>query len=118
MMNDTSIDVKALLLDLLAYCEANGWAGYDPYDALNSRLFSALPLLDSRIPRLVLTQALKRSPINIRRLLLVGKTQNAKGIALFLSALLRMPDETVPRQNQLIAYLIDRLGAVRSPESS
>ena len=28
---------------LLAYCRANDWAGYDPYDALNSELFKALP---------------------------------------------------------------------------
>jgi len=35
---------------LLEYCEVNGWAGHDPYDALNSRLFEALPFLNSRIP--------------------------------------------------------------------
>src|SRR5438309_8079350 len=81
----TSLEnAKATALKLLAYCEANDWAGYDPYDALNSRVFTALPFLNSRLPRLVLTQALKRSPINIRRLLLIPKTQNPKAIALFL----------------------------------
>src|ERR1035437_9493214 len=78
--------LEAVLLKLLAYCRTNDWAGYDPYDALNSRVFAALPFLNSRLPRLVLTQALKRTPINLRRLLLVPKPQNPKALALFLSA--------------------------------
>jgi len=83
---DMSNEVQAIILKLLAYCRANDWAGYDPYDALNSRLFEALPFLDSRFPRLVLTQALKRSPVNFRRLLLIPKAENPKAIGLFLSA--------------------------------
>ena len=59
--------LKAVTLKLLDYCQANGFTGYDPYDALNSRLFQALPLLDHRLPRLVLTQLLKQSPVNFRR---------------------------------------------------
>jgi len=31
--------IKDTALKLLAYCKANEWAGYDPYDALNSRVF-------------------------------------------------------------------------------
>ena len=85
-------DVETAAQKLFAYCRANDWAGYDPYDALNSRLFKALPVLNSRLPRLVLTQALKRSPINVRRLLQIPKTQNPKAIALFLSALLKAPE--------------------------
>src|SRR3989442_13626099 len=77
---------------LRAYCPANDWPGYAPYDALNSRFLTAFPFLDSRLPRVALTQALKRSPVNIRRLALIPKTQNPKGIALFLAALLRMDD--------------------------
>ena len=38
----------------------------------------------------VLTQALKRSPINVRPLALIPKTQNPKALALFLSAFLRI----------------------------
>ena len=80
------IDVEAAILKLVAYCRANDWAGYDPYDALNSPIFRALPFLDHRLPRLVFTQALKRSPVNFRGMLHIPKTQNPKGIALFLSA--------------------------------
>src|SRR5690348_4607329 len=86
----SSQDLRLTISRLLRYCESHEWAGYDPYDALNSKLFQAVPFLNTRIPRLVLTQALKRSPINIRGPLLVPKTQNAKAIALFLSAYLNL----------------------------
>jgi hypothetical protein len=112
---NTSHDPAIATQALLAYCRANGWAGHDPYDALNSRLLSALPFLDSRLPRLALTQALKRSPINIRRLALIPHTQNPKGIALFLTALIKMERSGVP-QRDLAAFMIDRLWALRSPD--
>lgn len=109
------VDVTSTAGKLLAYCSANDWAGYDPYDALNSRLFNSLPVLNSRLPRLALIQALKRSPVNIRPLLRVPKTQNPKGIALFLSALIRCPDLGTETQ---IALLRERLIALRSPNTS
>jgi hypothetical protein len=111
-------DVARAARKLLAYCQQNDWAGHDPYDALNSRLFKALPVLDSRIPRLALTQVLKRSPINVRSLALVPKTQNPKAMALFLSALLKLPNTVVDGREDLIRYMIDRLVALRSSESS
>jgi len=107
-------EIEATARKLLAYCRANDWAGYDPYDALNSRLFKALPFLDSRLPRLALTQVLKRSPINVRSLALVPKTQNPKAMALFLAALLKLPNTVADSREDLIRYMIDRLVALRS----
>jgi len=49
--------VDQAICALIEYCRLNDWAGYDPYDALNSPLFAATPLYRSRIFRLVLTQA-------------------------------------------------------------
>jgi hypothetical protein len=107
--------LKTTLLKLLAFCEANDWAGYDPYDALNSRLFASLPFLNSRIPRLVVTQALKRSPVNLRGLLLIPKVQNTKAIALFLSAFLKLSRYSDIEVGRFIPTMIDRLVALRSP---
>jgi hypothetical protein len=107
-------DLKAAIVKLLAFCRANDWAGYDPYDALNSKVFKALPFLNFRLSRLVLTQALKRSPINIRRLMLIPKTQNPKAIALFLSALLKLSKIGVVNAEGLIGSTLDRLIALRS----
>jgi hypothetical protein len=107
-------DVNVTLEKLLTYCEANQWAGHDPYDALNSRILKALPFLDSRIPRLVLTQALKRSPINVRTLFLVPKTQNPKALALFLSALLKFSKVEPTNHEARIWLMVERLVALRS----
>src|ERR1700693_2317900 len=81
---------EAALQKHLKYCRENNWAGYDPYDALNSGLFKSLPFLNYRIPRLVMTQVLKRSPINFRAFMFMPKTQNPKALALFLSAFLKL----------------------------
>lgn len=107
----------AVAAQLLSYCQANDWAGYDPYDALNSSIFKSLPVLDRRLPRLVMTQVLKRSPINLRSLLLVPKTQNPKGLALFLSALLKLAKLGLLDQPRLIDTLVERLVALRSPNT-
>ena len=105
-------------LKLLEYCRSNEWAGYDPYDALNSPLFSAFPILDSKIPRLVLTQALKRSPVDTRRWLQVPRTQNPKGLALFLSALLKFSSAGLHQDEETISWMIGRLQESRSPGSA
>lgn len=102
---------------LVVYCQANNWAGHDPFDALNSRVFTALPLLNSRVPRLLLTQALKRSPVNIRRVMRIPKTQNAKAIGLFLSAFLKLSKVGVRWPEDLAGEMIERLITLRSPEA-
>jgi hypothetical protein len=71
---------------LLAWCREHDFAGHDPFDALNSRLFQATPLAKSRSGRLLWTQLLKRSPADLRALALVPPERNAKGIALFALA--------------------------------
>src|SRR5712672_448663 len=107
-------EIEVVIGKLLAYCKASNWAGYDPYDALNSRILRMLPVLDSRVPRIVLTQALKRSPINIRPLLLIGKTQNPKAIGLFLSALLNLEKLGLVHEEDLVGVMVERLVALRS----
>lgn len=111
-------ELLSVLHKLLSYCRVNEWAGYDPYDALNSKLFELFPALDRRVPRLVLTQALKRSPINFRPVLLVPKSRNAKAIALFLSAFVRLSHRQ-PRlvEQGLVSTMIEQLAEMRSPES-
>src|SRR3989442_5434622 len=104
--------LEAKILKLLAYCQANDWAGYDPYDAVNSQVFATLPFLNARLPRLVLTQALKRSPINIRRLLRIAKTQNPKAIALFLTAFLNLSRMGMTEAGDFVYPMIERLVAL------
>ena len=72
--------------DLFAYCEAENFAGYDPFDGLNSRIFQATPLKYFAISRLAFLQIVKRSAKNLRPALKIEKGVNAKGIALFALA--------------------------------
>jgi len=108
-------EIESTTMKLLAYCQENNWAGYDPYDALNSKVLAAVPFLNTKLPRLAFTQALKRSPINVRSLLGVPKTQNPKAIALFLSAFLKLSNAGLNGREDLIRYMLDRLTALRSP---
>lgn len=81
-----ALDLQSAHRDLWNWCRAKDFAGYDPYDALNSRLFQATPLRHSRAARLLWTQFFKRSPINFRSLAGVPRERNAKGMALFALA--------------------------------
>jgi len=79
-------DLDLVYLKLLSWCRERDFAGHDPFDALNSRLFQASPFAFSRNARLAFTQLLKRSPADLRKLVRVPSQRNAKGIALFALA--------------------------------
>lgn len=70
---------------LKLYCETEHFKGWDPYDGLNSKVFEALPYFkNSAFWRLCVIQGFKRNPVNLRKIALVPKEHNAKGIGLFL----------------------------------
>lgn len=103
---------------LLDYVEGANYAGYDPYDALNSPL---IRLLGSRSKwvRIAFTQFLRRCPVNLRPLLGVKKGHNPKGIGLFLWGYVRLfrmdEDEAVLEK---IRDLLDILNGLRSANCS
>jgi len=74
--------------ELFSWCRTRDFAGHDPFDALNSRLFQATPLAQSRNARFVWTQLVKRSPVDVRPVVRVPAERNAKGVALFALAML------------------------------
>jgi len=86
--SDTLADARAAALDLLEYCRTEGWAGYDPYDGLSSRLTGASLFSRNWVFRLAVTQVLKRSPVNLRPLLGIPKEENPKACALFCRSLI------------------------------
>jgi rhamnogalacturonyl hydrolase YesR len=72
---------------LYLYCKEQQWAGFDPFDGLNSRLFQAAPFFrNHKIFRLLFLQVNKVSKINLRPLLLIPPGRNPKGTGLFLAA--------------------------------
>ena len=79
-------DLTRIYDRLYTWSSERGFAGFDPFDGLNSRVFQATPLKNYRLPRLLLTQLVKRSPVNWRSLLRIQPGVNPKAIALFALA--------------------------------
>jgi hypothetical protein len=77
------VSIEHAFNDLFTWCRERDFAGHDPFDALNSRLFQSTPFDRSRSARLIWTQVFKRFPINLRNLALIPRQQNSKGLALF-----------------------------------
>ena len=80
------MDLLHVYEQLFSWCREHDFAGHDPFDALNSRLFQSTPLNKSRNARLVWTQVVKRSPADLRKVASVPEQRNAKGLALFALA--------------------------------
>ncbi|HEY6122493.1 MAG TPA: hypothetical protein VIV66_21235 [Pyrinomonadaceae bacterium] len=105
-------DFESAYVELFAWCRSRFFAGYDPFDGLNSALFQATPLAKFPTARLLWTQLLKRAPLNARPILRVPQQHNAKGIALFalgaLAAFRREPSsQTELQARDLLKLLLD-----------
>lgn len=100
---------------LRTYCEAQDYAGWDPYDGLNSKLFQAMPFKKWPLARLAMIHLLKRSPINFRPMAMVPKGENPKALGLFLSAYARLyRAEGRPEDLEKIHDLAQRLIALKT----
>lgn len=111
---------------LRSYCEAEEYKGWDPYDGLKSRVAQwLLPLKHSAVLRLCIIQGFKRCPVNLRRIAMVPKEYNAKGIGLFLQGYCNLykaessrGEDSSKGKNQdilnRIVYLADLLLEMRS----
>lgn len=96
--------VRNSLIKLHTYCETQDWSGYDPFDGLNSKIFQFFPFFKShRLFRLIFLQLNKRSIINFRPLLGVGKGVNPKGVGLFLTASLKLYKKTKEEKYLILA---------------
>ncbi len=97
------------------YCEAENFKGWDPYDGLNSKVFKSLQFDKSRFLRLAWIQFFKRSPINFRRLALIEKGYNPKGLGLFLTAYCNLYKiEAKEEYLKIIKFLADKIIKTKS----
>ncbi|WP_036228322.1 glycoside hydrolase family protein [Marinobacterium jannaschii] len=74
--------------EILENARRDNFAGFDPFDGLNSKLFKLAPSLKKGIFGLAWIQLHKRSTLNLRPLLGVQKARNPKGVGLFILGLL------------------------------
>lgn len=108
--------IEASIGSLVDYCRRERWAGFDPYDALNSRVFAVTPLSRSRLCRIAFTQVMKRLPFNIRPVLGISKEENPKATSLFLMAALKLSRSGLVEQS-LVSAMADRLEVLRSADT-
>jgi GT2 family glycosyltransferase len=80
--------LRETILLLEGYGHRSGWAGTDPYDGLNATRFTGLARR-SALGRRVITQAVKRSPLDLRPLLGIPPSRNAATVAWAVSAYAR-----------------------------
>lgn len=85
MKNQPKFELLDSFLQLKKYCENENYKGWDPYDGLNSEIFQSTPLKRWSLARLAWIQVFKRNPVNLRKLFLINKDYNSKGIGLFLT---------------------------------
>jgi len=110
--------IERTLDAVLDYSEAQGWRGFDKHDALNSPILHALCGW-SRLTRLLAVQAVMRSPINLRPVLLAQRTFNPKGLALFMRGLLdRHAVDGNPRHLARMHALLAQLDTMASKTPS
>ncbi|MDD5711503.1 MAG: hypothetical protein PHY31_01960 [Smithellaceae bacterium] len=96
------------------YIERERFAGYDPYDALNSPLVRVASL-GQKFPRIAAIQLLKRLPLNLRPLLGIRKGYNPKGLGLFLWGYAKLYGlEKKPEHAQKIDTILDLLDQTRN----
>jgi hypothetical protein len=81
-----NLELGTVYKELFDWCAGRDFAGYDPFDGLNSRFFQATPLKNLALARLGYLQTVKRAPVNLRPFLSVLAGTNSKGIALFALA--------------------------------
>lgn len=79
-------DLANIYDSLMERSRADGFAGWDPFDGLESKIFQATPLRRFAPARIAWLQMIKRSPWDLRSLLRVPKGHNSKGLALFALA--------------------------------
>lgn len=78
-----TLDTNEAIRRTRSYAKNRDYAGYDPYDALNSPVVRALSF-GTVYGRIAWTQFLRRFPVNLRHFLLTPKGHNPKGLGLFL----------------------------------
>ena len=90
---NSNFDYKKILIDVLNSAKRKDYSGYSKFDALNSPFLDFISFKNKWL-RLIFTQIIKESPINLRPFFGVKKSRNPKGIALFARAYLLLYEKT------------------------
>ncbi len=79
---------------LYEYLKQEEFKGWDPYDGLNSPLIQKTFLKRNYVVKLIFIQLFKKNPLNLRKLFLINKEYNPKGLGLFITAFCNLYSQT------------------------
>ena len=100
--------------EMLSYIKSADYAGYDPYDALNSPLIRRIGA-NNKWVRVGATHLIRRSPVNLRPLFGIRKGHNPKGIGLFLWGYAKLYALTKERRYlERVDYILNILEQLQS----
>jgi hypothetical protein len=105
-------EIAAALARAEAHIRAEGYAGWDPYDALTSPLLQLGVVRRSRLARFGAQQVLRRLPINLRPLLRIEKGLNPVTLGLVLEGYAALGEERLRGEAR---SLVERLRGLASP---
>jgi hypothetical protein len=111
-------EIEAAVVRAEAYVRREGYAGWDPYDALKSPLFRLPGVGSSKLVRFGTQQVVRRLPVNVRPLLRIPKGVNPVTLGLALeawAALARAEPARAPELRDESAVLVARLAELVSP---
>lgn len=108
------MNIESQITKLRSYIEAEGFKGYDPYDALTSPILKTFSF-NQKYLRIAFIQTLKKFPFNLRPLLGIKKGYNPKGLGLFLWGYAKLYQlERKPEYLERIKDLLGRLDRLNS----
>ena len=102
---------------LYAYCRASDWAGYDPYDALNSRIFEALPASDHEVASSTVYAGVEAKPDQHQAAGAHPENTESKGHRAVSQRFLNLRRAETDVIYQTGQYMLECLKAQRSPDT-
>ncbi len=85
MISTSDSQLSRALKRLDDWIEKEDFRGWEPHDALNSPTIRSI-VGENEMLRLIAVQGLRRSPVNLRKLLRIPKAHNPKAMGLFLAS--------------------------------
>jgi hypothetical protein len=110
----TPVDLQHTLRALERWGSERDWAGSDPYDGLNATRLAG-PLRRSRLGRRLLTQAVKRSPFDLRQPLAIPEEHDSAALAHVISAYARNGFLPPEEASSKLEQALQRLESLRCP---
>jgi rhamnogalacturonyl hydrolase YesR len=108
------LNIDQHISSLSSFVRGQNFAGYDPYDALNSPILRPLTF-GQKYGRIAWIQFMRRFPFNLRPLLMVAKGHNPKALGLFLGGYAKLYNsDPKPEYLTQIHVLLDLLEETRS----